>query len=67
MEVLAIKLEENREDTQWIQFLVPLRDMSLNKNVCGLHRGVGIGYLDIQFSHGKHIFLDSWDILSSNN
>ena len=67
MEVLAIKLEGNREDIQRIQFLVPLRDMSLNKNVCGLHRSLGVGYLDKESSLEKHIFLDSWDIMSSNN
>ena len=67
MEVLAIKLEGNREDIQWIQFLVPLRDMSLNKNVYSLHRSLGVGYLDKECSLGKHIFLDIWDIMSSNN
>ena len=67
MEILAIKLEENRQDIQWIQFLVPRRDMSLNKNVCGLHRSLGVGYLDIKFSLGKNIFLDSRDIMSSKN
>jgi hypothetical protein len=61
MKVLDIKLEGNREDIQWIQFLVPLRDMFINRNVCGLHRSLGVGYLDIEFS------LDSWDIMSSNN
>ena len=67
MEVLAISLEGNREDIQRIQFLIPLRDIPLNKNVCSLHRSLGVGYLDKDFSLEKHIFLDSWDIMSSNN
>ena len=67
MEALGLKLEGNREHVQWVQFLVPLRDMSLNKNVFSLHRSLGVGNLDEEFSLEKHIFLDSWDIMSSNN
>ena len=46
MELLAIKLEEKREDPQRIQVLVPLRHLSLNPNVCGLHRCLSVMSFD---------------------
>ena len=52
------------EDLQWIQFLVPIRRVSLNRNVCGLRRclRVGLGYSDEEFPLQETIFLDTWDI-----
>jgi hypothetical protein len=44
MEVLGIKLEGKREDVQWIKVLVPIRHVSLNRNVCGLCRCLRVGY-----------------------
>jgi hypothetical protein len=67
MEVLAIKLDGKREDVQCVQFLVPLRHLSLNMNVCGLRRSPKVGYSDKEFPLEKGIFLDAWDIKSSNN
>jgi hypothetical protein len=67
MEILAIKLAEKREDVQCIQFLVPLRHLSLNMNVRGLRRSLAVGYRDKELPLEKKIFLDSWDIMSSNN
>jgi hypothetical protein len=46
MELLDIKLEGKREDIQCIQVLIPLRHLSLNRNVCGLRRRLGVGYSD---------------------
>jgi hypothetical protein len=67
MEDLAIKLDGKRKDVQCIQFLVPLRDLSLNLNVCGLRHSPEVGYSDEEFPLEKRIFLDAWDIMSSNN
>jgi hypothetical protein len=64
---LAIKLGAKREGVQCIQFLVPLRYLSLNPNVCGLCRSPEVGYSDKEFPLEKMIFLDSRDIMSSNN
>jgi hypothetical protein len=67
MELLAIKLEGEREDLQWIQVLVPLRYMSLNPNLCGLRRYLRVGYSNEEFPLEEKIFLDTWDINSSKN
>jgi hypothetical protein len=63
MEVLAIELGGKREDVQWIHVLVPIRDLSLNRNVCGLRRCLRVGYNDQEVPLEK-IFLDTWDINS---
>ena len=67
MEVLAIKLEGKIEDVQRIQFLVPLRDLSLNMNFCCLCHSLGAGNGYEELSLEKQILLDSWDIRGSNN
>jgi hypothetical protein len=67
MEVLAIELKGKREDVQCIQFLVPLRDLSLSMNVCGVCGSLGVGYRDKELPLEKRIFLEGWDIMSSNN
>jgi hypothetical protein len=67
MEVLAIKLEGKREDPQWIQVLVPLRHLSLNLNVCGLRRCLGVGYGDEELPLEEGVFLITWDIIDSKD
>ena len=44
MELLGIKSEGKRDDMQCIEVLVPLRYLSLNRNVCGLRRRLRVGY-----------------------
>ena len=51
-----------REDLQWAQVLVPIRNVSLNRNVCGLRRCLGVGYCDEEFPVQETIFLGTWDI-----
>ena len=67
MEPLAIRLEGKREDLQWFQALVPLGHVSLNPNVCGLHRCFRVGYSDKELPFDERMFLDTWDILSSKH
>ena len=67
MELLAIKLEGKREDLQRIQVLVPLRDLSLNPNVCGLRRCLSVGHGDEELPLEERIFFDTWDINSSKD
>ena len=67
MELLAIKLEGKRKDLQRIQDLVPLRDLSLNPNVCGLRRCLSVGYGDEELPLEEKIFFDTWDINSSKD
>jgi hypothetical protein len=62
MELLATELEGKREDLQRIQVLVPIRHLSLHRNVCGLRRCLRIGYSDEEFPLQDSIFLDTWDI-----
>jgi hypothetical protein len=57
MELLAIKLEGRGQDLRCIQVLVPLRDPSLNPNVCGLHRCLRVGYIDAKVPLEEKIFL----------
>jgi hypothetical protein len=64
LEVLAIELEGKREDLQCIQVMVPLRDLSLNPNVCSLRRRLRVGYSDEELPLEETIFLDTWDINS---
>ena len=61
------KIRRKREDVQSIQLLVPLRYLALNLNVCGFHRSLEVGYRDKDFPLENNIFLDAWDIMSSNN
>ena len=63
MELLALEPEGKREDLQRIQILVPIRDLSLHRNVFGLRRCHGVGYNDAEVPLEK-IFLDNWDINS---
>ena len=58
---LALELEGKRENLQRIQFLVPIRHLSLNRNVFGLRRCLKVGYDDAEVPLAK-IFLDTWDI-----
>ena len=67
MEVLGIKLEGKREDVQWIQVLVPIRHLSLNRNVCGLCHCFTVGYGDKEFPLQETIFLDSRDVNGSKD
>ena len=61
MELLALKLEGKSEDLQRIQVLVPIRDLSLHRNVFSLRRCLRIRYNDADVPLEK-IFLDNWDI-----
>ena len=61
MELLALEPEGKREDLQRIQVLVPIRHISLNRNVFGRRRCLRVGYGDAEFPLEK-IFLDTWDI-----
>ena len=66
MEVLAIELEKKREDLQWIQVLVPIRHMSLDRNVCSLrHRCPRAVHSNEEFPLQEKIFLDTWGINSA--
>jgi hypothetical protein len=67
MEHLATKLEGKREDPQCIQVLVPLRRLSLNLNVCGPRRCLGVGYSYEELPLEEKIFLDTWNIKSSKD
>jgi hypothetical protein len=67
MEVLAIKMDEKREDLQWIQVLVPLRHLSLNRNVCGRRRCLRVGYGNEEIPLEERIFLNTRDIGSSKD
>ena len=52
------------EDVQCIQFLVPVRRLSLDLNVFGLRCGLRIGYGNKEVPFDEMIFLDTWDINS---
>jgi hypothetical protein len=67
MEIFGINFEGKKEDLQWIQVLVPIRDLSLNRNVWGLRRCFRVGYGDENFPLEERIFLDGWDVNSSND
>jgi hypothetical protein len=67
MDLLAMKLEGNREELQCIQVLVPLSHLSLNPNVCCLRRCLSVGYGDEEIPLEERIFLDIWDIISSKD
>jgi hypothetical protein len=67
MECLAMKLEGKMKDLQCTQVLVPLRHLSLNSNVCGLRRCLGVGYSNEELPLEETIFLDTWDIISSKD
>ena len=63
MEILAIEREGKREDLQWIEVLVPIRLVSLNRNVCGLrHRCPRAVHSNEEFPLQETIFLDAWGI-----
>ena len=65
MEVLAIELEGKKEDLQWIQVLVPIRHVSLNRNVCSLcHHCPRVVHSNEEFLLQEKIFLDTWGINS---
>ena len=66
MELLAIKPEGKGEDLQRIQGLVPIRHLSLDRNVFGLRRCLRTGYSDADVPLEK-IFLDNWDIDSKKD
>ena len=55
------------EDLQCIEFLVPLRCLSRNPNVCGLCRCLRVGYSDEELPLEEGIFLDTRDINSSKD
>ena len=50
------------EDLQCIQFLVPLRRLSLDPNVFGLRGCLRIGYNNKEIPFEERIFLDTWNI-----
>jgi hypothetical protein len=64
---LGIELERKREEVQWIEVLVPLRHLSLNPNVCGLRRCLGVGYSYEELPLEERMLLDTWDINSSKD
>ena len=65
MERLVTKLEGKSDDIQWIQILVPLRRLSLNRDVCSLCRCLRVGYSNEDLSLlGQKILLDIWEINS---
>ena len=61
----AIKLNGKRENLQNIQVLFPIRDLSLNPNVCGLRRCLGVEYSDKDLPLEETVFLDSWNVNST--
>ena len=63
MKLLALEPEGEREDLQRTQVLVPIRDLSLDRNVIGLCRCLRVRYCDAEVPLEK-IFLDNWDINS---
>ena len=67
MERLAIRFEGKREDPQCFQILVPPRHLSLNPNVWGLRRCFRVGYSNKELPLEETIFLDAWDIISSED
>ena len=62
-----MNLMGKREVLQCIQYLVPLRDLSLNTNVFGLRRCLRVGYSYKDLPLEERIFLDSWDIMGSKD
>ena len=52
------------KDPHRIEVLVPLRHLSLNPNICGLHCCFSAGYSDEELPLEERIFLDIWDINS---
>ena len=48
-----------------MRVLVPVRHLSLDPNVCGLRRRLGVGYSDKDLPLEETTFLDAWDIISS--
>ena len=67
MKLLAIKLEENSGELQFIEILVPLRDLSLDSNVCGLRCRPRVGYGHEELPFEERIFLDTWDVNSAKD
>jgi hypothetical protein len=67
MGLLAIKSEGKMKDLQWIQVLVPLRYLPLNRNVCSLRRCLRVGYGDEDLPPEERILPDTWDINSSKD
>jgi hypothetical protein len=65
MELFSHKFEGKREDVQWVQDLVPLRDLSLNRNVCGLRGCLRAGYSNEEHPFFDEILLDAWDVNGS--
>ena len=61
MKHLALEPKGKREDLQRIQVLVPIRHLSLDRNVFGLRRCLRVRYNDAEVPLAK-IFLDNWDI-----
>ncbi len=55
------------KDPHRIEVLVPVRHLSLNPNICGLHRCFSAGYSDEELPVEERIFLDIWDINSSKD
>ena len=64
---LSIELEGSRDDLQLFYVLVPVRRLSLDRNVCGLRRYPMVGYGNEKLSLEERIFLDTWDIKSSKD
>ena len=67
MGLLAIILDGKKEDLQWIQDLVPNRQLSVNPDACGLRCCLRVGYSDEDLSFEEIMLLESpsWDIKSS--
>ena len=65
MELFSHKLERKREDLQRIQDLVPLRHLSLNRNLCSLCSCLirVVGYRHEEFPLEERVLLNNWDII----
>ena len=63
---LRNELVGKREDLQCIEVLVPLCDLSLGRNICGLRYCLRVGYgdSDVEISLEERVLLDAcaWDI-----
>jgi len=60
-------VEGNQEDLQGVQILVPYCRLSFNPSVCRLCRRVTVRYSNEELSLEETIFLDTWDVLGSND
>ena len=60
-------MEGNQEDLQGVQILVPYCRLSLNPSVCCLYCRVTVRYSNEELSLEETIFLDTGDVLGSED